>query len=83
MLPGNCFMQIQVILFGQLTDIAGNPVFLNDISDTNSLVKSLHENYPELAAAKYVIAVNKEIVNQNTRLTADSEVALLPPFSGG
>ncbi len=76
-------MQIQVILFGQLADIAGHTVIVNDISDTDSLVNSLHKSYPELANAKYIIAVNRQVINKNTGLTADSVVALLPPFSGG
>jgi molybdopterin synthase sulfur carrier subunit len=76
-------MSIHIILFGRLADIAGNSVSVNGVSDTDSLVKTLHKNYPELANAKYVIAVNKQVVNQNTSLNADSVVALLPPFSGG
>lgn len=76
-------MQIQVVLFGRLADIAGNSVFVNDVSDTDSLVNWLHTYYPELADTKYVIAVNRQVINQNTGLTADSVVALLPPFSGG
>lgn len=83
MLPGLFYMQIQVILFGQLADIAGHTVIVNDISDTDSLVNSLHKNYPELANAKYIIAVNRQVINKNTGLTADNVVALLPPFSGG
>jgi molybdopterin converting factor small subunit len=33
--------------------------------------------------AKYVIAVDKKVANENTTLTENSIVALLPPFSGG
>jgi molybdopterin synthase sulfur carrier subunit len=76
-------MQIQIILFGRLADIAGNSVSVNNVTDTESLVKALDKNYPELVNEKYVIAVNKQVVNQNTILNADSVVALLPPFSGG
>jgi molybdopterin synthase sulfur carrier subunit len=76
-------MSIKVILFGKLSEIAGSPVSLNDVSDTDGLVKALHKNYPALAGTKYVIAVDKQVVDGNTVLHNNSIVALLPPFSGG
>lgn len=76
-------MQINIIIFGQLCDLIGENLVLNDISDTNSLTAVLKEKYPELAGAKYVMAVNKKLVTQNIILTDNSTVALLPPFSGG
>ena len=76
-------MPVNVIIFGQLTDIAGSSLALENIADTNSLVKKLHILYPALADSKYAIAVNKKVVNENTTLTENSIVALLPPFSGG
>ena len=56
---------------------------MEDVADTNALVKELHILYPALAGAKYVIAVDKKVVNENTTLAENSIVALLPPFSGG
>jgi len=56
---------------------------LENIEDTNGLVKELHLLYPALADSKYVIAVDKKVVKENTRLSGKSIVALLPPFSGG
>jgi sulfur-carrier protein len=32
---------------------------------------------------KYSIAVNKQVIQNNTTLNPDDTVALLPPFSGG
>jgi molybdopterin converting factor small subunit len=46
-------------------------------------VDSLNKRYPELAATKYVIAVDKQVITENTVLSKKSMVALLPPFSGG
>ena len=71
------------MMFGRLADIAGNAVSVNDVSDTNSLVTVLHKNYPALTETKYVVAVNKQVIKGNTSLDKNSEVALLPPFSGG
>jgi molybdopterin synthase sulfur carrier subunit len=76
-------MTVNIIIFGRLTDIAGSSLALENIADTNSLAKELHILYPALADVKYVIAVDKKVANENTTLTDNSVVALLPPFSGG
>ena len=76
-------MTINIIIFGQLADITGSTLSLENVTDTNSLVKELHNLYPALSDSKYVIVVNKKTVNENTILTETSTVALLPPFSGG
>ena len=76
-------MPVNIIIFGRLADIAESSLALENVADTNTLVKELHILYPDLADAKYVIAVNKKVVNENTSLTENSIVALLPPFSGG
>jgi molybdopterin converting factor small subunit len=77
-------MQVNIIIFGQLTDITGrSSVTISDVENTKELVTELNRRYPLLADSKYVIAVDKEVVSENTVLTGNSSVALLPPFSGG
>ena len=76
-------MNVNIIIFGQLADIVGNSLSLDNIPDTDSLVKTLNKLYPALTGAKYVIAVNRQVVNGNTVLANDNTVALLPPYSGG
>ena len=76
-------MSLKIILFGKLADIAGASVSVDNVVDTDSLVNSLNERYPELANTKYVIAVDKQLIKENTVLNKKSMVALLPPFSGG
>ena len=76
-------MKLEVLMFGKLADIAGNSFTVNDVSDTDSLINTLHKTYPALAKANYVIAVNKQVITSNTLLNEGSMVALLPPFSGG
>jgi molybdopterin synthase sulfur carrier subunit len=76
-------MSIHIILFGRLADIAGNSVSLDNVADTDGLIKALHNTYPALAESKYVIAVNKQVITSNTSLNENSVVALLPPYSGG
>ncbi|MCW3090323.1 MAG: thiamine protein [Ferruginibacter sp.] len=77
-------MNINILLFGQLTDITGiGTITMEDVADTDSVVQNLHRRFPALATSKYVVAVNKNIITGNTLLTQNSTVALLPPFSGG
>lgn len=77
-------MSIQVMLFGQLTDITGtNFLEIEGVEDTQSLQQKIHTLFPALAAASYRIAVDKILVNGNTDLPAGASVALLPQFSGG
>lgn len=77
-------MDINLLVFGQIADIAGQPEFrISGIMNTEGLKKKLVEQYPALRAIKYSIAVNRNIVQVNTRLKQDDTVALLPPFSGG
>jgi molybdopterin converting factor small subunit len=71
-------------IFGQLVDIIGSNSFeANDVVNTNELINQLQSKYPALENAKYKIAVNRNIIQSNTALQQDAEVALLPPFSGG
>ena len=76
-------MPVNIIIFGQLTDIAGNSLSLEGIADTDQLVNKLNELYPALADKKFVVAVDKKVISGNTVLTSNNTVALLPPFSGG
>ena len=71
-------------VFGQLVDIIGSNSFETDhISSTDELIKNLQAKFPVLKNSKYKVAVNKRIVQSNTSLQQDAEIALLPPFSGG
>ena len=74
---------MNINIFGQLTDITSGNIELNNIVDTNNLISVLNKNYPQLITAKYVIAVDKKVITENTILNNQSNIALLPPFSGG
>ncbi len=71
-------------VFGQIADIVGSNSFeVTNAADTDELIKNLQEKFPALNENAYKIAVNRSIIQTNTSLHKDSEVALLPPFSGG
>lgn len=77
-------MQVNILIFGQLTDITGSDhLVLKDIDDTDTLIKELSHMYPNLNDIKYRVAVNKKIINGNVALKEHTTVALMPPFSGG
>lgn len=76
-------MQINIIIFGQLCELLGENLVLNDINDTDSLITVLNKNYSGLMDTKYIIAVNKKLITGNTLLMDNSIVALMPAFSGG
>lgn len=77
-------MTTDVLIFGQLTDITRQgKLQANDMPDTDALLAWLKANYPALGSAKFMVAVNGQVIQQNTSLPAGATVALLPPFSGG
>jgi sulfur-carrier protein len=77
-------MDIKIILFGQLGDVAGsNEILLKSVTDTKDLQEQLKKQYPAVAASKYIITIDKKMIQGNTLLQENNQVALLPPFSGG
>ena len=77
-------MKVNVLIFGQLKEITGTgAMVIEDVSDTDQLVNQMKTQYPKLSDSKFVISVDKKIINQNVELNGGSTIALLPPFSGG
>ena len=77
-------MEINILFFGQLIDISGvGSITMDGITDTDMLTEMLGKMYPELNETKYAVSVNNEVITDNTILTENCTVALLPPFSGG
>ena len=76
-------MSLKISIFGHLTEITGQNLELTGIQDTNLLKHKLYELYPDLRNKSFAIAVDKKVIQSNILLTDHSEIALLPPFSGG
>ncbi len=75
---------MDIIFFGQLADITGRATLHTEgIPDTGSLKARLENDFPGLKQVKYIVAVNKKMVQTNTVLTGNETIALMPPFSGG
>ena len=77
-------MKVNVLIFGPLKEVTGTNVCeVNDVRDTNEMIMKMSAMFPGLDKKKFLIAVEKEIVQVNTSLNDNFTVALLPPYSGG
>lgn len=77
-------METKVLLFGAIAEHCGDrTVSVNQAENTDDLMEQLYRRFPMLATLRFAVSVDRRIVHSNTRLNSESEVALLPPFSGG
>lgn len=88
-------MSIQVLFFGKLADVAQknlgiSSIEINDNHSLNSvieLVQHIAELSPDLGKALNetgnLYAVNQQLCDSNTVITAGDEIALMSPLSGG
>jgi molybdopterin synthase sulfur carrier subunit len=75
---------MKLLLFGYLAEQMGtSEMELNDIPDTETLIKIIKTDFPLIKNSKFLISVDKKIVKGNTKLESGNVVALLPPFAGG
>ncbi len=77
-------MKINLLAFGQVAEITGKQNRkVSGVKTTDELKQKLEAEYAALKLVSYSIAVNKVIIRNNTSLSNEDTVALLPPFSGG
>jgi len=76
-------MPVNVMAFGSVTDVMGESIQLEHVQDTDALMLELKKLFPALINSKFLVAVNRKMINKNTRLNGDDTVALMSPFSGG
>jgi molybdopterin synthase catalytic subunit len=82
------FMQVRILFFGMLKDLAGRGSDSLSLPDPATLADVLNhycESIPRLRemAASLAISVNQEYARPDTKLKSGDEIALLPPVSGG
>ena len=77
-------MQITIKYFGQIAEVTQLEEESLEFSGTliSELLDLLYSKYNVLKNKDFQVAQNQEIVSIETELTG-SEIALLPPFSGG
>jgi sulfur-carrier protein len=76
-------MALKIQLFGQLKQMTGASELFIDVPDTDGLTREMAIRYPGLENLNYRIAVDRNIVQENTLVNEGQELALLPPYSGG
>ena len=81
-------MQIRVLFFGVLKDLAGkasDSISLPENATLGDVLSHYQEVIPSLreTAASLAMSVNREYAGPATKLMPGDEVALLPPVSGG
>ena len=80
-------MKLKILAFGIARDIFGaDKIYLE--MDENATVKDLKETleqkYDTLKKIRsYFVAVDEEYSEENQVLTSESEIAIIPPVSGG
>lgn len=76
--------EIKIKFFGMIAEIVNaDEIMMNDIYNTDELLQKLYIQYPALKNMKFAISLDRQIIHQNTAVHANSELAILPPFSGG
>jgi molybdopterin converting factor subunit 1 len=80
-------MKVRAKLFAQLRELVGREEVELDIEQptVSAVFDALVAEHPELGEFRHVVsfAVNDEYVPAETVISEDSEVALIPPISGG
>ncbi len=77
-------MKVKVLLFGQLKEtLNAEFIEIDGVDNSDILMTKLKSEHPKLTAISFRIAVDKNLVSEKVVLNDTSEVALLPPFSGG
>lgn len=75
---------MNVHLYGVLEEVTGHKVLkVDDFRSSDELTQTLKKQIPALNEYTFQIAVNQEIITENTDISSADEIAFLPPFSGG
>lgn len=79
-------MKIEVKYFGVIAEKTGKTretIILPSITNIAAVKTAIVNKYPEIEKLIYKIAINQEILPEDNEITADCELAFLPPFAGG
>jgi molybdopterin converting factor subunit 1 len=81
-------MQIRILFFGMLKDIAGQPsdsLTLPEGATLADVLSHYQQRIPQLQSLipSIAMSINQEYAAPDSRLKAGDEIALLPPVSGG
>lgn len=78
---------MRIKAFGIAREILGNSsidIEPNTVSTVRELKDFLYDRYPEMLHLKTMaIAVNQSYATDDTNLTEEAEIVIIPPVSGG
>ena len=77
-------MRLNIKYFGMLAEVTqcSEEDLEFSRSSISELLNQIFEKYPDLKAKDFQVAQNNAIVSKDA-LVSETEIALLPPFSGG
>jgi len=76
--------EVEVLFFGLLSEITRETsIRIWDVTDTDSVENIVINRYPALRNYNYLIALDKQLINENRLLVSEHTIAFMPPFSGG
>jgi molybdopterin synthase sulfur carrier subunit len=80
-------MKAEILAFGIAREIVGAPSFSFEIEEgttVNKLRQLLEKKFPELKAlSSFRIAIDSEFAQEEEPIHYHSEIAIIPPVSGG
>jgi sulfur-carrier protein len=79
---------MHILLFGIIREIAGKSKLAlpsdADLKTVSDVKRWMAQQYPQIASlTSMAVAVDSEYAEDDQALTPDSEIALIPPVSGG
>jgi molybdopterin synthase sulfur carrier subunit len=77
-------MEVKVLFFGVLAEVTGtNFKHFRDVKSIGDLKLRIQDDFPDIVHYSYRIALNNEIIDNESKLKDGDEVAFMPPFAGG
>ncbi|WP_010178446.1 MoaD/ThiS family protein [Aquimarina agarilytica] len=79
-------MTINILYFGLVAEAiqcSQEKLVFNNTTSVKEIKKILVDKHNVLEKLSYQIAVDQKLASDNQILTTASEIAILPPFSGG
>ena len=79
-------MNVRIHFFGLVAEAVNSSVHIIEHYEGQTMADledDLKAMFPALNRLSYQMALDKKLVDLNTPLMPDNEVAILPPFAGG
>lgn len=75
--------RVKVLYFGAAQQVAGHASEEYTADDTLSLRRQIIERYPMMCNVTFRLALNRNLLKEDSQLKEDDIIAVLPPFEGG